>query len=170
MRMPPGLGRYRRTAVGAVLIVLFMLIALMRPVIAPYLHTSREDVVVARVIDGDTIVLADGRHVRYNCMDTPEMNAASADTRRLAEEAKEFNANLVLGKPIRLEYDVDTKDKYGRTLAYVWVGDEMVNAQLVEAGLARAKSYGGRNHLWWTKIQSLEAEAKAAQRGVWAKK
>jgi micrococcal nuclease len=165
MRLP---SRHRKTAYGVGLIVFFMLIAAVRPILAPYLGMSRESVTVARVIDGDTIVLADGRHVRYLCINAPEMDAFTAEERRLALEAKDLNSSLVLGKAVRLQFDSERKDKYGRTLAYVWAGDTLVEASIVEAGLAKAQNYGHPNLIWWNKIMALEAKAKAEHKGIWA--
>lgn len=87
--------------------------------------------VVARVIDGDTIVLSDGRTVRYLGIDTPESGEEGF------EAAKNRNEELVLAEPVRLEYDIERQDKYGRDLAYVFVGEEMINLKLLEEDLAR---------------------------------
>lgn len=85
---------------------------------------------VARVIDGDTIVLADGTRVRYIGIDTPERGEVGY------KEATEANRKLVEDKKVRLEYDVNRTDRYGRTLAYVYVNGTFVNAWLLENGLA----------------------------------
>ncbi|MDD4879863.1 MAG: thermonuclease family protein, partial [Candidatus Omnitrophica bacterium] len=85
-----------------------------------------EELRVARVIDGDTVVLEDGRHVRYIGMDTPERG------KPYYGEAKKENERLVKGKTVKLEYDVGKADKYGRTLAYVYVDNIFVNAELVK--------------------------------------
>jgi micrococcal nuclease len=124
-------------------------------------------VVVERVIDGDTIVLTDGRRVRYIGIDSPEMDAASERSRALAARAHEFNIDLVEGKTVRLESDVERIDRYGRTLAYVYVEDQFINLELVRAGLARAKIYG-KNHLHSKALAAAEDEAKAARAGIWA--
>jgi micrococcal nuclease len=94
---------------------------------------------VTRVIDGDTIeVEIDGRRerVRYIGMDTPEMNDARPVVRDLARAASAANARLVADRQVRLELDVEKRDRYGRLLAYVWVGDTMVNEALVLSGHA----------------------------------
>ena len=77
---------------------------------------SEDMVRVSRVVDGDTVELADGRKVRYLGINTPERGQP------FYQEATDFNAELVAGKKVRLEFDVDTIDKYGRTLAHVFVG------------------------------------------------
>lgn len=95
---------------------------------------------VDRVIDGDTIVLTNGTTVRYIGINTPERGQTGY------KEATEANRRLVEGKKVRLEYDVERKEKtnewkrkkFGepRTLAYVYVDGIFVNAYLVENGFA----------------------------------
>ena len=89
------------------------------------------ELIVERVIDGDTIVLSDGRTVRYLGIDTPEKGEEGF------ELAKQRNEELVLEKPVRLEYDIERQDKYNRDLAYVFVEEGMVNLKLIEEDFAR---------------------------------
>lgn len=90
---------------------------------------------VARVIDGNTIELADGQRVRYIGIDSPEKGDY------YFEQATAMNSALVLGREIRLEKDVSETDKYGRLLRYVYAGDLFVNAELVRLGYAREAYY-----------------------------
>ena len=147
--------------------VAFALVALARPFgrhgQAGLSPTGR----VASVIDGDTITLTDGRHVRYIGMDSPEMDSPTERQMLLARRALDFNRELVADSEVRLEFDVETKDKYGRVLAYVWVDDKMANAQLVAAGLARARVYGA-NRKHSDELARLENLARAEGRGIWA--
>lgn len=83
---------------------------------------------VTAVIDGDTIRLDDGRTVRYLGVNTPEYGQP------FYEEAKRFNEQLVAGKPVRLETPGRKRDKYSRELAYVFVDDVLINAQIVAEG------------------------------------
>ncbi len=123
---------------------------------------------VARVVDGDTIELEDGRKVRYIGINTPE----TVDLRRKVEcfgkEASSFNANLVKGRSVRLEKDISETDKYGRLLRFVYLEDgTFVNEVLVREGYAYASAYTpdvSRKELF------LEAEKNAREnhRGLWA--
>ncbi|MDT8436247.1 MAG: thermonuclease family protein, partial [Gemmatimonadota bacterium] len=95
---------------------------------------------VTRVFDGDTIdvELAGGRErVRYIGIDTPEMDDERPAVRARAREAAAANRRLVAGRTVRLELDVEERDRYGRLLAYVWIGDTLVNEVLVREGHAR---------------------------------
>ncbi|MBI2836480.1 MAG: thermonuclease family protein [Chloroflexi bacterium] len=124
--------------------------------------TAPDTALVIRVIDGDTIDIEGGIRVRYIGIDTPERDEV------FYREATEANRRLVEGKNVRLEKDVSDKDRYGRLLRYVWVGDRMVNVELVRLGMAEAKSYPP-DVKYQDYFEQLEKEARAAGRGVWAK-
>ncbi len=115
-----------------------------------------------RVIDGDTIELDDGEHVRYIGMDTPEMRPVEP----WAEAATEANRELVEGEMLRLETDVQLRDRYGRLLAYVYVGDLFVNERLVRDGYAHAVSYPP-NVAHQEELVAAQREAREADRGLW---
>ncbi|MCQ4574988.1 MAG: thermonuclease family protein [Candidatus Brocadiales bacterium] len=117
---------------------------------------------VSRVIDGDTIVLANGERVRYIGIDTAETEESLGDV------MKEYNRRLVEGKNVRLEFDRDRHDRYGRLLAYVYVDDLFVNALLVKQGLARVMTVKP-NVRYKEYFKQLELEAKKARRGIWSK-
>ncbi|BBO67017.1 nuclease [Desulfosarcina alkanivorans] len=94
-------------------------------------------VTVRWVADGDTIILQDGRHVRYIGIDTPETDHGHQGAEPMGGEARCLNRRLVQGHQLRLVYDRDKKDRYGRTLAYVYRRDgRFVNAELLKRGLA----------------------------------
>ena len=127
--------------------------------------------VVRRVIDGDTIELTDGRLVRYIGIDTPEVrrkagNRWVVDPEPFALAAAEANRRLVEGKPVRLEYDEQLKDRYGRTLAYVYVGEQMVNEALVADGYAHVLTIPP-DVRYAERFRLLANEARRARRGVW---
>jgi len=112
-----------------------------------YYNQKQGKYYVTRVIDGDTIVLKNGVKVRYIGIDTPEMHDANPQKRCWAYKAYEFNKELVEHRWVRLETDVDFKDRNGRLLAYVYVdspntsGEIFVNKELVLQGLAFAVTY-----------------------------
>ena len=116
---------------------------------------------VKQVYDGDTVLLEDGRKVRYLGINSPEFQEP------FYLKAKRFNESLVLGKEIRLEFDQEGADSYNRILAYVYVGDQMVNARLVGEGLAHVFFIGpNRKH----NALLLQSQAAAKQRrvGIWS--
>lgn len=97
--------------------------------------------VVKRVIDGDTVVLADGTIIRYVGINAPDKGE------NYYEEAKETNRKMVEGKKIKLEYDAYTSDVFGRVLAYVWVGDKNMSVEMVRLGLAKVEIMQDRRPL-----------------------
>ncbi len=123
------------------------------------------------MIDGDTIELSDGRLVRYIGIDTPELRRKEGehwivDPQPYAREAAEANRRLVEGQTVRLEYDVQRFDHYGRLLAYVYVGDQMVNATLLEGGDAHLLTIPP-DVKYVEQFRRLVEEARTAHRGVW---
>ncbi len=119
--------------------------------------------------DGDTIrveIAGEEFRVRYIGIDTPE----TVDPRRPVEcfgkEASERNRQLVDGQTVGLEKDVSETDSFGRLLRYIWVGDQMINATLVEEGYALASTYPPdvkHSQLF----ASLQAQARDNGRGLW---
>ena len=116
---------------------------------------------VKQVYDGDTIRLEDGRKVRYLGVNAPEFQEP------FYLKAKRSNESLVLGREIRLEFDQERADTYGRLLAYVYVADRMVNAALVEQGLAHA-FFIGPNRKYNARFVRLQNEAKQHRLGIWS--
>ncbi len=93
------------------------------------------------MVDGDTIQVCcigwKREKVRYIGINTPETKHPTKEVEHFGEEASEANRKLVDGKTVRLEFDVQQLDKYGRTLGYVYLEDgTFVNAWLVENGYA----------------------------------
>jgi micrococcal nuclease len=124
---------------------------------------------VARVIDGDTAVLAGGVHVRFLGIDAPEMARNGRPADFLAYRAKDYVAGLILGKTVRLEYDRERYDRYGRLLAYLFLPDgALVNAQVVRQGLARVYLHPP-NDRYRKELLAAQREAMAAGRGLWQK-
>lgn len=127
---------------------------------------SASAIKVSRVIDGDTIELADGRRVRYIGMDTPEMGDLRRSPKCFAKEATEENARLLDGKTVRLEKDISEMDKYGRLLRYVYIGDVFVNDSLVRQGFARVDTVPP-DVVHQQELLQAEQEARGQRRGLW---
>jgi len=122
-----------------------------------------------RVIDGDTIEveIAGKRYtVRYIGIDTPETKHPEKPVEWMGLEAAAKNEELVGGKVVELEKDVSETDKYGRLLRYVWVGDLMVNAELVRLGLAQVSTYPP-DVKYADLFLDLQREAREAGLGLW---
>lgn len=122
---------------------------------------------VERVVDGDTIILHGGGKVRYLGMDAPEMARDGRPKEFLASEAKEENARLVRNQKLRLEFDLERYDQYGRLLAYLFLPDgRMVNAELVRRGLARVYLIPPNLH-YQASLVDCQRQAIQAKQGLW---
>jgi micrococcal nuclease len=131
---------------------------------------------VVRTVDGDTIHvrLASGvEKVRYIGIDTPEVHHPKGGEEPGGRAATEINRRLVEDRAVRLEPDVQLRDRYGRLLAYVWVKrsdgtDVMVNAELVRLGYAAVMTVPP-NVRHAELFRKLAAEAREHHRGLWAR-
>ncbi|MGQ0434124.1 MAG: thermonuclease family protein [Microthrixaceae bacterium] len=127
---------------------------------------------VVHPIDGDTIeVRLDDttERVRYIGIDTPESVARDRPIECFGVEAKARLAELLPpGTEVRLERDVEARDKYGRLLAYVFRSSDGVhiNLLLVEEGFAEARAFEP-NVTRQAELDRAEAEARASGRGLW---
>ena len=120
-------------------------------------------------MDGDTIVVRlDGRseRVRYIGVDTPESVKPGEPVECYALAASHFNERLVEGERVRLVFDAERRDTYGRLLAYVYLGDRFVNAELVRRGYATTLTIEP-NDRFADLFARLERRAGAAGRGLW---
>jgi micrococcal nuclease len=124
---------------------------------------------VTRVVDGDTVeVRIDGgiEDVRYIGVDTPESVKPGEPVECYALAASHFNERLVEGERVRLVFDAERRDTYGRLLAYVYLGDRFVNAELVRRGYATTLTIEP-NDRFADLFARLEQRAGAAGRGLW---
>jgi len=186
-------------------LLLFLLIAFIRC----DLTYDYNRIAVKKVYDGDTIQLIDGEKVRFigiDCPETRDNDKLYRDAKRSGEDinsimvkgrqAYVFTRELLKGKHVRLEFDEEKRDQYGRLLAYVWVeiapdshikefvlpddyvtdikesesGYEgtyvFVNATILKAGFAKPLFFPP-NDKYKGHFQRLYQEAKEAKRGFW---
>jgi micrococcal nuclease len=126
-----------------------------------------ERALVSKAIDGDTIELSDGRKVRYIGVDTPETKHPTKGIECFGQQAAYQNAELVVGKTVQLEKDVNETDRYGRLLRYVWLDGQLINKTLVEQGYAFARSYPP-DIKRQTELQAAEQTAQLQNLGLWS--
>lgn len=139
------------------LVILSLLIFLLLPSAC---QQPSDMALVTEVIDGDTIVIKGGDHVRYIGVDAPESGEF------YYQESKEANEDLVAGKKVRLESDISERDSYGRLLRYVYVDDNFVNAEMVRQGCAWAVAYPP-DVKYQVYLEAMENEARQTKRGFW---
>ena len=128
---------------------------------------SREYKVID-VLDGDTVIINDSRNsrVRYLGIDTPEIALQDSPGEPMSEEAKDFNSKLVEGEKVKLVFDKEKYDVYGRILAFVYVDDLLVNVELLKQGLATVLIIPP-NDMHTERILAAISEAKINKKGLW---
>lgn len=128
-----------------------------------------EPATVAAVIDGDTIALADGEHVRLVGVDTPELGHDGAPDQPGAAAARAWlAARLPPGAMVRAAADAEDRDRHGRLLRHLFLADGTnVQAALLEAGLA-APLFIPPSAAFVDCYAAAVTRAQGAQRGLWA--
>lgn len=125
---------------------------------------------VTKVIDGDTVIVnMDGKEerVRLILVDTPETKHPQMGVQPFGPEASAFTTEQLEGKDITLEGGVQERDRYGRVLAYVWIGDKLFNQTLLENGLARVAVYPP-NTKYLDEFNATQETAKKKAVGLWS--
>jgi micrococcal nuclease len=120
-----------------------------------------------RVVDGDTIILSNGEKVMLIGVDTPETVWPNTPVEYYGKEASAFTRKMVEGKPVRLEYDWQQRDEYGKLLAYVYLNDgTFLNAEIIKQGYGHAYTRFPFKYLH--EFIQYEKDAREAKKGLWA--
>lgn len=112
---------------------------------------------ITRVIDGDTVVLASGKHIRFFCMDAPEHNQLPEGPNSV------INLKNILPEGTSINLKAYNLDRYGRTVGEIYKGDELVNLELVKTGEAVV-------YKQYCKVQTYyeaQTSAQANHLGIW---
>ncbi len=134
----------------------------------PVPHAPGATALVERVIDGDTLLLADHTHIRLLGVDTPETKRPHTPVEPWGPEASEFTRAHVEGRMVRLEFDKERYDKYDRVLAYVYLGDWFLNEELIRAGMGRAITNHPYSEAMKRRFRAAEREAQRERLGIWS--
>jgi len=115
------------------------------------------------LIDGDSMLVeykGRSQEVRLIGIDAPEWG------QEYGTQAKSYALNFCYGHTLRLEFDKEKKDRYGRLLAYVYCGNKMLNKEMIRAGYAIAiKIKPNTKH--YNQFKQLEQKARANRQGIW---
>jgi len=125
---------------------------------------------VSRVIDGDTVVLKKDDEeltVRLIGVDTPETVHPQKPVEEYGREASQFTKNLLKGESVWITYGTEKKDKYGRTLGYLWRCPDglFVNLEIVRQGYGHAYTRYPFNYM--ETFRAYEKRAREAGKGLW---
>jgi micrococcal nuclease len=169
-----------QTAVLIIAVAIYAGIKLL-PVVDKTSVNKRESSFVARVVDGDTLRLSDGRKVRLIGVDTPEVHYSEKllrDSKRthkdvdvirsLGRRSADFTRRLCEGKAIKIEKDITKLDRYGRILGYVYLEDGIfVNAEIIKEGYGQVMTIPP-NVKYSEYFYNLQREARNKRIGLWA--
>jgi micrococcal nuclease len=127
---------------------------------------------IKKFVDGDTFWINDGSSkglkIRLIGVDTPENKARFGKPKEyFGDEASAFTKKMLSGKKVRLEYDIDEFDSFGRTLAYVYLEDgTFLNEELIKQGFATVMTVQP-NSKYADHFYKLQVEARENNRGLW---
>jgi len=155
-----------------VVAILILIAIFPSPASAANCSTSKIDEfgIVSKIYDGDTIKLTNGKKIRLIGINTPEMRYGKGKPEPLAKKAKAFTQQKTLKRKVGLRYGAETKDKYGRKLAHVFLANGAnLQQQLLEKGLASQIAIPP--NLWQQKCYEYsEKLAQKKSRGIWQKR
>lgn len=161
------------------LLIILIILAILFYSVSRY-TPDHKNILVVKVIDGDTIKLENSQRVRLIGIDTPEYHRSKKlfrDSYRLKKDAKTiqkmgriaylYTQKLLERQHVRLEFDVEKYDKYDRLLAYVFLDDgTFVNAKIIEDGYATAYTVPP-NVKYAQQFLEIQKQARENKRGLW---
>jgi len=127
--------------------------------------------IVSRVIDGDTVEITNQNEkftVRLIGVDTPETVSPRSEMECFGTAASNFTKTTLLSQKVKLVADEtqgDT-DRYGRLLRYIYINEELFNAQLIKHGFANEYTYKVP-YRFQKEFQQLEQKARELSLGIW---
>lgn len=133
-----------------------------------------------RVVDGDTLIVRPGpdtasqlppdfrARIRLAGVDAPESVRPDHPVERWGPESSQFTEDFLSGGQLTLQFGRRRIDRYDRYLAFVFVGETLLNEELARAGLARVKIYSGEESSLTNRLVKAEQEARNARRGIWS--
>lgn len=126
---------------------------------------------VLRVVDGDTLLLRkDHLRVRLQGVDTPETVKEDTPVEAWGPEATAYTERFIreARNQVHITVDGEGVDQYGRHLAFVWYDGRLLNEELIEAGLARAKLAYDYSQEMKDRLRAAQNKARREKRGIWS--
>jgi micrococcal nuclease len=168
----PGAGFYRKHQMKKLIIATLATTALVAGSVAVGAAANEDSGTVVRVVDGDTLIVSinNGDHtIRLLNVDTPETKDPNQPVECLGPQASQYlEETLPKGTQVRLEFDVERHDKYGRTLAGVFTsGGSLVNAEIAREGLGIPVQFG-QNRKFLPPVQAAYEQARTAKTGLFS--
>jgi len=124
---------------------------------------------VVRVVDGDTIIIAPDQRVRLIGVNAPESVKPDHPVEPFGPEASAFTKEFLAQGTCRLTSDREKYDQYHRRLAYVWIGNRLLNEELIREGLAHYERHFEYSSEMKGRFRAAQDEARKARRGIWSR-
>jgi micrococcal nuclease len=164
----------KRPGLGAIAFLVIALLIAARYAYQPDASAPPEAIdegfyTVQRVVDGDTLLLADGVRLRMIGINCPESVKPDSPVELFGPEASTFTRECIGQQQVKLQFDREREDQYGRMLAYVYVGKRLLNEELLRAGLARFEAHFHYSDAMKRRFRAAQDEAREAHRGIWSK-
>jgi len=162
----------RSASPATIAVIIFVVLAMLRllvfrpeSLVLPFVKSTAT---VSYVIDGDTVDLADGRRIRLLGIDAPEAGFQGKVAERWSQEATEWLRTRVEGYEVVLRIDEREKDRYGRTLAWIFDTDGiLINQQMLAEGHARLLPDFGLPGDLEPALREAESTARLQKLGLW---
>lgn len=137
------------------------------------IQLEKEDAVVTRVVDGDTLILnlsnGEEERVRLLLIDTPESVHPDKEEEMFGKEATEFAKEMLQeGSKVVLERGNPERDQYERLLGYIWIDGVNLNQKMIEKGFARVAYVYPPNTKYLDEFKQAEREAKEQKKNIWS--
>lgn len=120
---------------------------------------------VVKVYDGDTILIEDGRKIRLIGVDAPEVESPYTKEEPYGSASRKHLEGLLSGKKVFIRGGEEPRDRFGRTLAYVYADDVLLNGRMIRDGWARV--YVKFDYEYKDLFTAYEREARARGIGIW---
>lgn len=117
--------------------------------------------------DGRNVVTSEKIRFRPIGMDTPETGKRDGSPEPFNRQATDYTSDILKYKTVRIEYDIQSQDRYDRDLVYVWLDDErLFNEEILKAGWARVATFPP-NVKYVDRFTAAQQEAREKGRGMW---
>ncbi|WP_291327796.1 thermonuclease family protein [Desulfovibrio sp. UCD-KL4C] len=123
---------------------------------------------VKSVIDGDTFILENNERIRLASIDAPELRLEGKPEQYYAKEAREILANMILNKTVVIE-PVEAKDRYGRTVGWIYLDKFLVNELMIANGAAFFYFHPNNNPSKQEFLLQTQKKAMSEMKGFWRK-
>lgn len=146
-----------------------------KPTITPESTNKLISAKILKVVDGDTMKVSFNESgkvkeetIRLLLVDTPESVAPDKPVQPFALDASKYAKDTLSDKDVKLEIDVSERDKYGRLLCYLYIGDKMFNEMLLENGYARVAYIYPPNVKYVDKFREIQKTAQKKGINIWS--